>query len=43
MLGLRSWAISWALLFKIMHVAVLVFSRLLDSVLWQLLALRQVI
>jgi hypothetical protein len=43
MLGLRSWAISWALLFKIMHAVEHAFSRLLDSVLWQLPALRQVI
>jgi hypothetical protein len=43
MLGRRSWAIIWALLWSIMLVVAHVFSRLLDSVLWQLPAFKPVI
>jgi hypothetical protein len=43
MLGLKSWAINWALLWSIMLGVAHVFSRLHVSVLWQLPALSPVI
>jgi hypothetical protein len=43
MLGRRSWAIILVFLFKIMLVVAHVFSRLLDSVLWQHPASKPVI